>query len=231
MAEIQNPEQKSDEWLIKRLGKFCGSKVGELMAGERGKDKLTTFSQTGMAYIYQVAGERDLLDCYKRTGDEFTLFREATEISSKSLSFGNDYEPMARERYEKKTKRHMSEVSSCVCKVLPCLAASPDGFYCDDNGNAGVLEIKSQSLSVYYKYRNEVHDNETLKKMKPEYYWQCIAEMICTNAAWCDFTVFNPFVKHYLHITRIYPIEEDVSFLLAKVKLADEMVTDILNKE
>ena len=222
-------EQRSDEWFISRLGKFCGSKVGLLMGEGRKKDDL--FSKTAMDYIYEVASERDLLNCYKHSGEEFDIYKEQTDIASKPMRFGADREPLAREMYENKTGIHMDEVSSYVCRSMPCFAASPDGLGKDKDGNVGVLEIKTLGMGKYFKYRSEVFDNESLKKMNPQYYWQCIAEMICTNAAWCDFTIFNPFVKHYLHITRIYPIEEDVSFLLAKVKLADEMVTDILNKE
>lgn len=223
-------EQRSDEWFISRLGKFTGSEVGKLMSSERGKDKLTSFSLTAMSYIYQVASERDLIDCYKHSGEEFDIYKEQIDITSKPMEFGIEQEPRAREAYENKTGIHMDEVSSCVCKSMPYFAASPDGLGKDKDGNVGVLEIKTLGMGKYFKYRSEVFDNESLKKMNPQYYWQCIAEMICTNASWCDFTCFNPFVNHFMHITRIEPLEEDVTALLDRIRIANNMVDEILNK-
>lgn len=221
-------EQRSDEWFISRLGKFCGSKVGLLMGEGRKKDDL--FSKTAMDYIYEVASERDLIDCYKNTKEGFDIYKEQIDITSKSMEFGIEQEPRAREEYENKTGIHMDEVSSCVCKSMPYFAASPDGLGTDKDGNVGVLEIKTLGMGKYFKYRSEVFDNESLKKMNPQYYWQCIAEMICTNASWCDFTCFNPFVNHFMHITRIEPLEEDVTALLDRIRIANNMVDEILNK-
>lgn len=221
-------EQRSDEWFISRLGKFTGSKVGLLMGEGRKKDDL--FSKTAMDYIYEVASERDLLDCYKLPGEEFDIYKEQTDVTSKPMRFGTEQEPLAREMYESKTGLHMDEVSSCVCKSMPFFAASPDGLGKDKDGNVGVLEIKTLGMGKYFKYRNEVFDNESLKKMNQQYYWQCIAEMICTNASWCDFMCFNPFVVHFMHITRIEPLEEDVTALLDRIRIANNMVDEILNK-
>ena len=227
---MENPEQRSDEWFLKRLGRFTGSEVGVLM----GYKEDSEFSKTAMDYIYKVAGERDILDSYKDPNRLFKYYRDQVEVSSKSTDFGIEQEPIARAKYERITGIKMLEVSSCVYKPMPYFAASPDGFHCSDKYGVGVLELKTLSFSNFFKYKNELYDNESFKKIgtpaSKKYYWQCIAEMICTNSQWCDFSVFNPFLNHPMHITRIYPLEEDVSALLSRIQLANEIVEEILNK-
>ena len=50
-------EQRTNEWYIQRLGMFTASKFGKLLNTKRGG---VGFGDTAMAYIYEVAAERQL---------------------------------------------------------------------------------------------------------------------------------------------------------------------------
>ena len=128
----------------------------------------------------------------------------------------------------KLTGRHVVEVSSCVCKDIPYFASSPDGYIDDDKGKS-CIEIKVPNQSTYYQYKNEINDNESLKKIKPIYYYQCLSHIICTQADYCHFVPFNPFSKHPIHIVKILPDSDDISALIARIKLANDKVNEILN--
>lgn len=99
----------------------------------------------------------------------------------------------------------------------------------DDEGK-GVIEIKCPNLKTYLTYATSISDNETLKKVVPEYYWQCQAHMSCTSAEWCDFIVFCPFASRPMHIVRIERDEDAINQMLERVTLAHIEANKIVEK-
>ncbi len=216
-------EQRTLDWYRARLGYITGSQVGSLMKSGRAKDKV--FSDTALTYLYQLAGERSLNPEIVKDDSMFSFYIDQTTSTSKAMRFGTEQEENARTMYIQITGREVKEVGLCKHPNISCLASSPDGIT-HDGEDLGCLEIKCPTLSTYSKYVAEIHDNETLKKVNPDYYYQCQNHMACTNAVFCDFVAFCPFVDNPIHIVRITRDDDDISHILERVVLAETIIKD-----
>lgn len=217
--------QRTLEWYRKRLGKFTGSRIGELMKKPKSGNG---FSETAMSYIYQVAGERMMNPSIVDDDNIFADYLAQTDISSKQMRWGTENEPDARNIYELKTGRRIVEVGSCQHKDIPNFAASPDGFFYDEEtGEKGIIEIKCVGVSTFVRYREKIHDNETLLATEPKYYWQIMAELMCVGANWCDFVVYNPFLVPSIFIVRIMPDEESFKQIAERIAEAEKILQSI----
>jgi hypothetical protein len=226
MNTISNAAQKTDAWLIQRLGCITGSECGKLMKSSRKKDEV--FGETARSYIYKKAAELDLLDEVKTDSGLWEMYKRHYSISSKAIEFGIEQEVNARELYIKKTGRKMIEVGLCRHPTIPNFASSPDGFYYNENnGDKGCLEIKVPNIDTYYKYRSEIRNSEDLFTVNPDYYYQCLSHIACCKAQWVDFVCYQPFLKHPIHIVRILPDEKVFSEMESRIKMANEMIGQI----
>ena len=139
-------------------------------------------------------------------------------------------EPDARRIYELKTGRRVVEVGLCKHPTIAHFAASPDGYYYDENKREkGVIEIKSVGTATYAKYFHKIKDNDTLLSTEPKYYYQIMSELMCVEADWCDFIVYNPFEKPSMFIRRIYPDDNIFKKIAERIYEADELVNEIIN--
>lgn len=222
-------EQRTTEWKQQRLGYFTGSCIGKLMTGTR-SDK-SAFGDSAMSYIYSVASERNLNE--KVIADEtiWQMYDEQVSAWSKAIQFGIDWEPEARKMYAKVTGNKVIETGSVEHPTIQFLSASPDGIIETEDGEQGVLEIKCPIPSVFMEYCDTVFDNASLKKTKSEYFYQTQTEMFVTGASFCDFVVFNPFMKNRMHIVRITPDNGVFEAIKERVEKANNIIASILNKE
>lgn len=222
-------EQRTFDWYRARLGKFTASTISDLMTKGRGKDEL--FGKTALTLINQVAYERMLNPVVVDDDAEDGLFADYlyfTNTESKAMRWGIEQEPVARSLYciaAHIPTDKVVETGSMTHKQLHMLAASPDGLVDDD----GLVEIKCVGSASFMRYL-EVTDGDTLKAIEPKYYWQVQCQLACTDRAWCDFVVYNPFVAQPLHIARIDRNAADIALMLERVVLANEMADDIVNK-
>lgn len=216
-------EQRTLEWYRARLGYITGSQVGSLMKSGRAKDKV--FSDTALTYLYQLAGERSLNPEIVKDDTMFTFYLDQTTSQSKAMRFGTEQEEHARNTYIEITGRDVVEVGLCKHPTIPNLASSPDGLTVDGK-EKGCVEIKCPTLSTYSKYVAEIHDNETLKKVNPDYYYQCQNHMACTDTTFCDFIVYCPFVENPIHIVRITRDNDAIALIEERVALAEAIIQD-----
>lgn len=216
-------EQRTLEWYRARLGYITGSQVGSLMKSGRTKDKV--FSDTALTYLYQLAGERSLNPEIVKDDNMFTFYLEQTTSQSKAMRFGTEQEENARAMYVDITGREVKEVGLCHHPQIKYLASSPDGITADGDV-MGCVEIKCPTLSTYSKYVAEIHDNESLKKVNPDYYYQCQNHMACTEAQFCDFIVYCPFVENPIHIVRIQRDEDAITLIMERVELAEQIIEE-----
>lgn len=214
-------EQHSIGWYRDRLGYITGSKVGVLMKSGRSKEKV--FSDTARAYLYQLAGERALNPTIVNDDEMLKFYLEQTTSQSKAMRFGTEQEENARNLYVEQTGRDVKEVGLCHHDTIPYLASSPDGMT-KDNGVLGCVEIKCPSLSTYTQYVSEIHDNETLKRINPDYYYQCQNHMACTGGQFCDFIVYCPFVENPMYIVRIARDADSIALIEHRVTIAEEII-------
>lgn len=213
--------QHSLDWYRSRLGCYTGSCIGKLMK----ENRQGGFSDTAMTYIYQVAATRYMNDRIVSSDKLFGEYLEAVNVETKAMRWGTEQEAHARRLYAKRTGYTVTERGSVEHPTIPFFASSPDGFIEDDlNGGKGCVEIKCPGQETYMRYRAEVRDNATLKKVKPEYYWQCQSHMMCTGASWCDFVVYCPWQQHPIHVVRILPDKEDMALIAAKIEAAEKII-------
>jgi hypothetical protein len=146
------------------------------------------------------------------------------------MQWGTEQEEDARSLYEKTTGRRVVEVGLCVHPTIPGFASSPDGYcYDEDTGEKGVLEIKAPNQVTFMRYKDEVKDNASLLSAKYEYFYQCLAHMVCVGADWCDFAVYSPFQLNPIRIVRILPDEKVFSEMERRIRMANEMIEQIID--
>ena len=212
-----SPDQGTLAWHRTRLGKFTGSSISKLM-GE-GRKKGESFSQTAQSYIYQVMAERNIAQRVIEDDDLFDLYIEQTSPSSKAMQWGTDNEDDARDLYKATTGNKVTQCGSVEHESIHNYAASPDGIVEDKDK---IIEIKCPTPYTAFTYQQTIHDNESLKAVKPEYYWQVQAEMDCTGATACDFIVYCPFLDNPMHIVTIQRCEGDIEHIHQRIALAEQ---------
>ncbi len=222
-------DQRSLDWFRARLGNITGSRVGDLMKSSKTKGEL--FGDTAKAYLYQLAGERNMNKDIVDDDDMFQEYLDQTCVTSKAMRFGTETEGDARIVYMNLTGNTVKEVSSCKHDIIPNFASSPDGVYYELNFAKGCIEIKCPNVNTYIKYAVEINDNMSLKKVNPQYYYQCQSHMMCTGAVWCDFVIYCPWLSNPIKIIRITPDIEAVNLITDKVIAANEFIDNITSKE
>lgn len=225
---IQTTEQRSLEWFRQRFGHITGSKVGDLMKAGRKKDEI--FGDTAKSYLYQVAAERSFNPKFLESDEFFQEYIEQTNITTKAMAWGTEQEINARGLYEMMNELTVEAIGSCAHDTIPLFAASPDGIVTLADGTKRCIEIKCPNANTYMRYRTEIHDNETLKAVKPEYYWQIMAEMSCTGAQAVDFIAYCPWLAIPLHVVTIERDDEAIKTLEDRVVLANEYIKNIISQ-
>lgn len=220
-------EQGSKEWFISRLGKFTGSRIGDLMtSGKKGE----MFGKTALSYIYEVAAERNILPKYIEDDYLFEIYQQQISISNKFIEFGHDNEDFAAERYQLVTGCELEECESIQHPTIPYFSASPDRIAIKEVEKK-VIEIKCPLPKTFMEYMAEVKDNETLKAVNPKYFYQVQAEMACTGLDKADFVVFCPFLKHNIHVVEITRDEAVIAEFEKRIMAANGIINQILNKK
>ena len=225
---IDNSEQHSIGWFRARHGQITGSCVGLLMKSGRND----YFSETGKSYIYQVAGERDMNPLLIEDDKMFWEYLQQVNVTSKAMQWGTNQEEAARNLYKEITGRCVVEVGSCMHPTIPNFASSPDGYLYDENtGEKLCLEIKCPNQATFMRYKSEIYDNNSLLSVKFEYFYQCMAHMMCTGAQAVDFVVYNPFQADPIHIVRILPDEKVFAEMEKRIRVANDIIDQIIDVE
>lgn len=222
--------QYTKEWYQKRLGKWNGSEIHKLMKKGRKKDEM--FGEGAMTYIMKVASERALSK--KTLTDDYywEQFQKLTTGSSFATEWGHDMEPVAIDHYMKYVLAlddvELYSLDSCINPNVPTMAASADGgILFRESGKKIIIEVKSPSPAVFAQYKIKIHDAESLKAEKEEYYWQTQAELDANpDAEYLDWIVFCPFMKNPIHVVRIDRVEEDIMEMRLRAVRADEMIKE-----
>jgi hypothetical protein len=215
------PPQHSNAWFRMRLGNITGSQVGRLMKPARKEGELSADAQ---AYIKEIVAERLLSDAVKEIDMFLEKYIDITSPTSRAMAWGNEYEHEAIQLYEQLTGNKVTRCGSIQNETEAHFWDSPDGIVLESNGT---IEVKCPMPKTHAEYLLNVRDGESLKKLKPEYYWQCYAHMANLGAMWCDWMSYQPFLRPSLHVVRIARDEDEMARLEDAVKAADNMA-DVL---
>ena len=196
---MQIVEQRSQEWFNLRRGKITSSEIHKIM----GKSEL---SDTAKTYLLERVSE---------------LFGAMSATPGNSATeWGTKWEPVAVEYYADQTKTQVEAAS--FIPYSEHYGGSPDGLVAPK----GIIEVKCPHNSVNHFKHGLIKSDEDFKKKKPDYYYQCISNMICADAEWCDFISFDPRVdeKYVMFIYRLNRNEDEVKNVLERLKMAVEQM-------
>jgi exodeoxyribonuclease (lambda-induced) len=203
-------EQRSDEWFSSRKGKITSSEIYKII-GE-GKTKGNNLSETAKTYLLTKVAEE--------------LGGHTDSMSSSgiaSLKWGIDLEDTAISFYERIKSTKVDKAS--FIQYSDYYGGSPDGLVLPD----GIIEVKCPYNSTNHFKHGMIKTNEDFKKIAPNYYYQCLSNIICAKSDWCDFISFDPRVhsNYNMFIFRLNRNEEDVKNLLERVEIANEYMQEI----
>ena len=157
-------QQRTDEWLMLRAGKFTASNFHKLM----GK----TLTQTAQTYILEKVTE--------------LIYGLQDSFDNEAMRWGTDYEPEAKEYYELTTGDKVQELA--FIKHSEHIGGSPDGLI----GDNGAIEIKCPFNPVNHIRYKLCKNAEDLKKLNKANYWQCIGVLWLSGREWIDFVSYDP---------------------------------------
>ncbi len=215
----QMPPQGTSEWHLMRLGKFNASRVSELMG--KGKKKDEYFGKTALSYINEVAAERNLDPEVLCDDEQLWIYLELVSAQNKYMRWGSEHEQDAREIYETRHGVTVEQVGSVDHPDIPNYACSPDGLVVESNSG---IEIKCPLPKTYWEWRTAIHDAESLKAVKPEYYWQVMAQIDICGLDYVDFVAYCPLMAKPIHEVRIPRDDEAIAQLRERVIAANEVI-------
>ena len=195
-------EQRSDEWLLIRRGRFTGTDAGLLLTeGTKRADRLGVGVETAL-----------YLKCAELVSDY-----EPIEFEKYELRIGREREPEAIKAYEEKIFPE---------SVTPCgfvewgdyFGFSPDGFV----GRDGYIEIKCPQGPEYFRYLMTGEINR-------DYVAQMQWGLWVTGRKWCDHIVFNPdFGGFPIHVRRIERDEKLMQVFSDKAAAIEVAMSELL---
>jgi len=212
------------EWENLRLGKFTASQIHKLYGNGKSKDKL--FSDGGITYIYETAGE--IL-----TGEKASRFE-----GNAATEWGQMYEPIAIAKLEETNLWEIEHYgnNNPVFNPFPYAknyaGGSPD-FWVNQSKLIG--EIKCPINTSIHLKRLRYKTQQDLLKEEPAIYVQIQFNMLCAES--CErglFVSFDDRVKHESMKLIQLPVEHDFEYqegIANKLMLAITELHTIVPKE
>lgn len=198
---IEDLEQGSPEWLAMRVGIVTASRVKDVM--ELLKDPKKE-SEKRAKYRKELIWEN-------LTGLTFPNF------VTKAMENGSYNEPFGRAEYELKFGVDVDLVGFALHPSIKKFGASPDGLV----GKDGLIEIKCPGPMAHI-------ETVLTGEIPPEYQWQMLGELVCTEREWCDYVSYDSTgrmpEKQKLFVKRFYRDKERIARMEAEViKFIGEM--------
>lgn len=215
LVEVQ---QGSAEWVAMRVGIVTGSRIADVVAKLKRKEGESAARRnykteviceilTGRAYDHFVSKEM-------RWGIENEMFaRNAYELHVDAVEQAGSYQIDGES---------VQRVGFALHPRIARFGASPDVLV----GADGLAEFKCPNTSTHLEYIIE-------GVIPPEYQWQMLAEMACSERQWCDFVSYDPRLPKRLQMfvrrlerddARIAEMEAEVVKFLAEV---DELIAKL----
>jgi putative phage-type endonuclease len=197
----------NDDLSQHRTGNITASRIKDMLAEGKGVSRAK--------YAAQLAAER-------MTGKP-----HRSGFSSDALDHGNEFESVARIKYELKNS---VMVDGTVNEFVPhpqikMSGASPDGEVNED----GLVEFKCPDTHTFLGYKLS---GEIPRAYRLQMTWQCA----CTGRKWCDFVAYDPDLPEqdgYLQIRFMPTAKEiqDMEFEVIKFDLeVEELIKKIISK-
>lgn len=217
-------EQRTTEWYKQRLGKITASEVAVIMKNKRGKvaDGELPFADAAYTYL-----DGKIMENYLPIHETDQLSQNIVEdyieqhsYASRAAEWGVLNEDYARERYAEEMGVEILQVGFIPYEKYPKLAGgSPDGLVREERGG---IEIKCPYTLEKHLQHLLYEAPSDLKSGEPDYYWQCVMNMLITGCDYWDFVSYNPYVYSgkQLKVLRIMRDNDEIKTLEDRIELA-----------
>lgn len=235
LALAQTAEQGSPIWHDIRAGRFTSSEIHRLIksgtrlmtaeelknrpkSGPGSSAKLTEdpskFSPDGVTYIEEKVAEVLTGEC------EPNAWSHAT-------AWGDDWEPVAAEYYANKFKVEFE-----------IIAFQPFGEHAGGSPDRKIKGVKAGlEIKCPHRSKNQIGylqlvDQWDLKRANPDYYWQCMSNLLFMDWDAIYFCGFDPRMKEEKHkLSRIViePVESEFDIITKKIEAAVKEKLEILH--
>jgi len=195
-------EQRTDEWLMQRRGKFTASEIHRLM-GIKGLGK------TGETYVWEKVAEE--------------LGATMPPVTTYAMQRGMDMEPVAKVYYSKAFNSSISPAEFIAAPWCDEAGASPDGIVTDwENTEVQkLIEIKCPMNPTHHLIYFTIKSVADFKREKPEYYWQVQLQMAVTGINQCDFVSFYPEIDEDFRMVALTVDADPGDIGLMKLRIAE----------
>lgn len=219
-------EQGSEEWDAIRVGRFTSSEIHNLMGPAyremtdqelKARPKKGKGSSTTRIEVYEKLSPSALTYIKVKVAESITGKLKESSYAY-PLVYGKETEAEAVEYFEKRTGLECTTIG--FVPFGDHAGGSPDRNV-EDNA---ILEVKCPwAIETQVDYLI-LTDQWDLKNLKPEYYWQCMANLFFTQKELCHFVTYDPRYpeKHRLTHIQIKPEPEAFTALAAKIAAAVE---------
>ena len=192
-------DQRSNEWLEQRYGKFTSSEIHKLL-GVRG------LGETGKNYAIDKAIEQ----LYGQMNENFVSY---------DMQRGIEQEPLAFEKFKDIVSLDFLEVEKCgFIELNENTGSSPDGLVSDD----AILEIKCPNSINFFKV-------VATGEIDSKYFAQMQHQMYCTNrskAYFFNYLIHEG--KEYYHSIIVYRDEDFIANMIDRIEEAKEIKNEYI---
>jgi hypothetical protein len=221
-------DQGSEEWQEIRLGRFTSSEMHRLMTPAKremtpaelaARPKKGTGSRTTQILDYSAMSDGAYTYIEEKVAEILTGQAEEDRYVF-AKEYGKEMEPVAAEYFQK--------VTGLTVEPAPFVpferhaGGSPDRFILQENAG---LEIKCPLKAKKQVQYLQLADQNDLLTHFPEFYWQCMSNLLFTEREKWYFVTYCPFMlqeKHKMTKLEIYPREDHFTLITVKIAKAVE---------
>ena len=153
----------------------------------------------------------------KKAAEKITGALSDQDFSSIHIQRGNELEGEAITIYEFEKDVVVEDIG--FCELDEYIGCSPDGFVGDD----GMIEVKCKDN---HSFLQSVIDD----KVDPMHMTQIQFNLMVTGRKWCDYVLYNPNFKKYLHVIRVERDQSYIDKIKEKVQECVYIVKNIINE-
>ena len=169
--------------IVSRHGNFTSSEIWKLTTLAKNK---IDFGAPALNYIQERNIQRRLKKSFANQG-------------SVATKWGNHFESIAFEHYQKATGKHLISYSNPLTDFrlshIPNHGGTPD-FVSFDGTLVGSIKCPFTEKAFVELYDIiKIALAQHFKKQHPEYYWQLISDSIVTKASTCVFVIYIPYLE------------------------------------
>jgi hypothetical protein len=221
---LKHIAQGSDQWDQIRAGRFTSSELHRLMGAayrEMTPEELKARPKTGKGSAVKRIEVYDQLSeasekYIKEKVAESILGMPKESAYAYPLVYGKEMEPNAVEYFQEKTGLQCKEIGFVA--FGDHAGGSPDRMI--ENGE--ILEVKCPyTIDAQIDYLM-LTDQWDVKRMNPEYWWQCQGNLLFTHAPKCHFVTYDPRYPEKLRMVHIeiLPDEDAFNAIIKKLEAA-----------